>query len=107
MTSKNQKEDNIEAWSPLGLGSMLNNEQLKEIANKYNSVAQLCIKLCLQNGIVPLPKSTNKDRIKENINVYNFTISAEYMDFINSMECFANSGLNPNKIFEKASKLQL
>lgn len=97
------KKNNIivEAWSPLGSGSMLDNEQLKEIADKYNkSVAQICIKWCLQNGIVPLPKSTNKDRIKENINVYNFTISNEDMNFINSMECFATSGLSPNKIFE-------
>ena len=97
------KKNNIivEAWSPLGSGSMLDNEQLKDIANKYNkSVAQICIKWCLQNGIVPLPKSTNKNRIKENINVYNFTISTEDMNFINSMECFATSGLNPNKIFE-------
>ena len=91
----------IEAWSPLGSGSMLDNEQLKEIANKYNkSVAQICIKWCLQNGIVTLPKSTNKDRIKENINVYNFNISTDDMNFINSMECFSSSGLNPNKIFE-------
>lgn len=46
------KEHNIlvEAWSPLGTGRMLNNEMLKSIAEKYGkSVAQLCIRWCLQN----------------------------------------------------------
>ena len=45
----------IEAWSPLGTGKMLDNETLKEIANKYNkSIAQLCIRWCLQNNTLPL-----------------------------------------------------
>lgn len=91
----------IEAWSPLGSGSMLENEHLKIISNKYNkSVAQICIRWCLQNEVVPLPKSTNKNRIKENINVYDFNISNEDMNFINNLKCFATSGLNPNKIFK-------
>lgn len=46
----------VEAWSPLGTGRMLSNETLKEIAAKYNkSVAQLCIRWCLQNEVLPLP----------------------------------------------------
>ena len=96
------KKNNIvvEAWSPLGSGTMLNNAKLFNISKKYNkSVAQICIKWCLQNGIVVLPKSTHKERIKENIDIYDINISDTDMAFINSMKCFANSGLNPNRIF--------
>ena len=46
----------IEAWSPIGNGRLLENETLIEIAKKYNkSVAQICIKWCLQNNTIPLP----------------------------------------------------
>lgn len=90
----------IEAWSPLGSGKMLDNEKLKQIAKKYKkSVAQICIRWCLQNNVIPLPKSTNKNRIKENIDVYNFLISDDDMNYINSMPFFSWSGLTPNVIF--------
>lgn len=94
------REKNIvlEAWAPLGKGKMLENEDLNRIANKYNkSVAQLCIKWCLQNGVIPLPKTTNVNRMLENRNVNDFEISKEDMSFINNMEFFAGSTMDPNK----------
>lgn len=94
----------VEAWSPMGSGKMLDNIELNRIAKKYNkSVAQICIKWCLQNNVIPLPKSTHYERIKENINVYDFSLSQEDMHFINSMSFFAGSGLNPNIVFKKSS----
>lgn len=88
----------VEAWAPLGKGKMLQNEDLVRIANKYNkSVAQICIKWCLQNGVVPLPKTTNWNRMLENKDVFDFTISDEDMNFINNMEFFAGSDMDPNK----------
>lgn len=95
------KENNIlvEAWSPLGTGRMLNNELLMSIAEKYNkSVAQLCIKWVLQNGILPLPKSVNENRIIDNSKVFDFEISAEDMETINNMEYAGGSGLNPDEV---------
>lgn len=89
----------IEAWSPIGSGRMLDNPDLINIAKKYNkSVAQLCIRWCIQNNVIPLPKSVTKERIIENIDVYDFQISLEDMEFINNMESFGWSGLNPNII---------
>jgi diketogulonate reductase-like aldo/keto reductase len=99
-TVKFCKENNIvvEAWAPLGKGKMLQNEKLVEIAEKYNkSVAQICIKWCLQNGIVPLPKTTNWNRMLENKDVFDFLILDEDIDFINSMSFFAGSDMDPNK----------
>ncbi len=94
------KEKNIvvEAWAPLGKGKMLQNEDLVRIANKYKkSVAQICIKWCLQNDVVPLPKTTNWNRMLENKDVFDFTISDQDMEFINNMEFFAGSDMDPNK----------
>lgn len=89
----------VEAWSPLGTGKMLQNETLKAIADKYGvSVAQLCIRWCLQNDVIPLPKSVTPNRIQQNIDVFSFEISAEDYAVINAMEYCGGSGLDPDEI---------
>ena len=89
----------VEAWGPLGSGKMLDNYVLSEIAKNYNkSVAQLCIKWCLQQKIIPLPKTENTDRMKENLNVFDFEISSNDMQKINIIPYFAGSGLHPDKV---------
>lgn len=89
----------IEAWSPLGTGRMLKNETLGKIAAKYGkSVAQLCVRWCLQNGVVPLPKSITPARIEENAKVFDFVISEEDMVLINEMEYCGGSGLDPDVV---------
>ena len=95
------RENNIlvEAWSPLGRGAVLDNEILKDIAEKYKkSVAQICIKWCLQNGVVPLPKSVTPERVKENADVFDFEISADDMKIINEMPFCGGSPLHPDSI---------
>lgn len=87
----------VEAWGPLGRGKMLDNPTLVSIAAKYQkTVAQLCIRWCLQNGVLPLPKSVTPSRIAENADVFDFVISEEDMTIINEMEYFAGSGHNPD-----------
>lgn len=89
----------IEAWSPLGTGRMLDNPELKEIAAKYGkSVAQICIRWCLQNGTLPLPKSVTPSRIRENCKVFDFAIDQTDMDAINAMPYIGGSGLNPDTV---------
>ncbi len=100
-TVKFCKENNIlvEAWSPLGSGRVLNNEELITIAEKYSvSVAQLCIKWCLQNDILPLPKSVTAERIKQNLTVNSFEINSEDMAKIDNMPECGFSGSDPEKI---------
>lgn len=88
----------VEAWSPLGSGAVLNDEGLKAIAAKYNkSVAQLCVKLALQNGILPLPKSTNKDRMIANAEVFDFEISAEDVNTLLNYPLLGYSGFAPEE----------
>ncbi|MEI0447736.1 aldo/keto reductase [Brachyspira intermedia] len=89
----------VEAWSPLGTGKMLNNETLKTISSKYNkSVAQICIRWCLQNNALPLPKSVTASRIKENTEIFDFVISDEDMKTINAMEYCGGSRHHPDKV---------
>lgn len=88
----------IEAWSPLGNGDVLKNETLQQIAAKYQkSTAQLCIRWCLQNDTIPLPKSVTPSRIEENLQVDDFEISAEDMQIIDNLPEFGWSGLDPDK----------
>lgn len=95
----NAHEILIEAWSPLGTGKMLDNDSLKEVAAKYaTSVAQLCIKWCLQNEVLPLPKSVTPARIKQNLDINQFTISDEDLQMINELPYIGGSGMDPDKI---------
>lgn len=89
----------VEAWSPLGTGRMLSEPRLQEIAAKYQkSVAQLCIRWCLQNGALPLPKSITPSRIWENTQIFDFTIAEDDMAKINAMPYFGGSGLHSDRV---------
>ena len=89
----------VEAWSPIGSGRLLENELLTNIAKKYNkSVAQICIRFCLQNDIIPLPKSVTPSRIKENIDILDFNISDDDMKLIADMELCGYSGFDPDSV---------
>jgi diketogulonate reductase-like aldo/keto reductase len=89
----------VEAWSPLGSGKMLKKEALIEMAKKYNkSVAKLCIKWCLQNNVLPLPKSKDKERMKENLLINDFKISEEDMKTLNQLPYIGGSGLDSDTI---------
>lgn len=76
----------IEAWGPFGNGQILKNETLMAISKKYNkSVAQICLRWIVQQGIVPLPKSTNLQRMKENLDVFDFILSEEDMQTMSTL----------------------
>ena len=98
-TVKYCKENTIqvEAWSPLGNGRVLNHPNLQQIAQKYGkTVAQICIRWCHQ--VLPLSKSVTPSRIKENSEVFDFSLLPEDMEQIDKMENFGNSGSHPDKI---------
>ena len=75
----------VEAYSPLATGAIVEHGDLSSLADKYGvTVAQLCIRFCIENGTLPLPKSVNEDRIKANLEV-DFNISNEDMAYLNSL----------------------
>lgn len=83
----------LEAYSPLTQGRKLEDPQLIELSKKYKkSPAQILIRWSLQQGFVVLPKSSKKERAKENLNVFDFNIDADDMNMLshpNSNEVFA------------------
>ena len=95
------KKNNIlvEAWAPFSNGQILSNPVLTEIADKYNkSVAQLSLRWIIQKGIVPLPKSVTPERIKSNLNVFDFEISAQDSETIDKLTNCGGSGLHPDEV---------
>ncbi|MFA7745583.1 aldo/keto reductase [Salinicoccus roseus] len=89
----------VEAWSPIGSGRLLENEELTKIADKYEkSVAQLCIRYVLQKDVLPLPKSVTPSRIEENTDIFDFEIMDEDMKTIDAMENVGFSGMDPNEV---------
>jgi diketogulonate reductase-like aldo/keto reductase len=75
----------VEAYSPLGTGSILNKPEVIHMAKKYNvTPAQICIRYCLEKHTLPLPKSTHESRIVENSHV-DFSISIDDMNLLKSI----------------------
>ena len=86
----------VEAWSPLGSGAVLKDERLLTMAAKYHkSVAQLCVRFALQNGVLPLPKSVNPERIVQNAQVFDFEIGQADMEILLQIPQLGFSGFLP------------
>jgi diketogulonate reductase-like aldo/keto reductase len=76
----------IEAYSPLATGRMLSNEKVLAIAKKYDvTPAQLAIRFCVENGVLPLPKAVTPAHIVSNKEL-DFTISAADMAVLNDLQ---------------------
>ncbi|MDQ0360413.1 aldo/keto reductase [Breznakia pachnodae] len=88
---KNMEKNNvqIEAWAPFGEGknNMFENPVLVGIANNYHkSVAQVILRWLVQRDVVALAKSVRKDRMKENFEIFDFTLSDDDMNTIKSLD---------------------
>ncbi len=78
-----------EAWAPFneGLHDFFTNPVLTEIGNKYGkSAAQAALRWNIQRGVVVIPKSVHEDRIKQNFNVFDFSLTQEDMEKIAAMD---------------------
>lgn len=88
----------VEAYSPIAHGEILNQPEIKAIAEKYGvSVPQLCIRYTLQLGTISLPKTANPEHMKTNSDV-DFEISAEDMEKLKNfkhIESYGDSGVFP------------
>ncbi|AMW97986.1 aldo/keto reductase [Rummeliibacillus stabekisii] len=87
----------LEAWSPLMQGQLLDNEVLKEIAAKHNkSVAQVIVRWDLQNGVMTIPKSTKEHRIVENVDLFDFELTQEELEVIDGLNQNHRVGPDPD-----------
>ena len=109
------REQNIimQAWSPLAAGKedLFSNEILCEIAQKHQkTVAQIILRWLVQRGIVPVVKSANPVRMKENLDVFDFVLSEGEMKQIASLDtghsyaAARNTGRAVTEFLEKANQ---
>ena len=83
----NERNICIQAYSPLVRGKKFNDIRLKNIAEKNcKTPAQILIRWSLQHNLVVLPKSSRKERIKENADIFDFVISKEDMEYLNTFD---------------------
>jgi diketogulonate reductase-like aldo/keto reductase len=78
----------VEAYSPLCLMDkrLIESEKLKSLAVKYNkTIPQIILRWDIQQGIIPVFKSATPHRLKENINIYDFTLTSDEMELIFTM----------------------
>ena len=93
------KKQNItlEAWSPLARGKVFENKVLEEIAKAHNkSVSQVCLRWIIQHEVIAIPKSTNPERIQENIELFDFELTSAQMEKIDHLPKMGFSGELPN-----------
>ena len=84
----------IEAYSPIAHGEILNQPEIKKIADKYGvSVPQLCIRYTLQLGASSLPKTASPEHMKTNAEV-EFEINAEDMEVLKNFKKIESYGAN-------------
>jgi 2,5-diketo-D-gluconate reductase A len=77
----------LEAYSPLGTGRHLQDARVAAIAQRTGrTAAQVLIRWCLQRGVPVIPKSAHRERIAENAEVFDFTLSDEYMAALDALD---------------------
>ena len=79
----------IESWGPFaeGKNDYFNNPVLKEIGANYSkSAAQVALRFLIQSGVVVIPKSTHKERMEENFNVFDFELTADEMAKVEALD---------------------
>lgn len=90
------KENNvqIQSWGPFaeGKNGLFQNELLASIGKKYDkTIAQVVVRWLTQRGVIAIPKSVRKERMAENLNIFDFQLSGEDMDAIKSLDTNASS----------------
>ena len=79
----------LEAWYPLGHGNkaLLENETIVALANKYSKNAgQVILRWIYQEGVISLPKSTNPERMRGNIDIFDFELTDKEMESIQALD---------------------
>ena len=86
----------VEAWAPLGEGSVLDEATLRDLGARYDrSVAQVVLRWHLQHDRIAIPKSVRPERLAENFDVFGFELEAADMETIDAMERAERLGPDP------------
>ncbi|MGA9174946.1 MAG: aldo/keto reductase [Thermoactinomyces sp.] len=94
-----EQQIQLEAWSPLMQGEVVNVPEIKELAEKYGKTpAQIVLRWDLQHGVVTIPKSVKAHRIKENADLFDFELTAEDMAKLDGLNKDHRFGPDPDNI---------
>ncbi len=86
----------VTAWTPLGQGELFSNPVIKKIAAAHGkTAAQVILRWDTQHGVVTIPKSSHKQRMAENFDIFDFTLSAVEMAEIDSLDQGERVGPDP------------
>lgn len=98
----------VQAWSPLARGSAGENKILQRLAENYGvSVAQLCLRFLYQKGIMPIVKASTKERMRENMHIFDYEITDEDMKLLSCMPQSLWSQEHPDFAVPKVSTKEL
>lgn len=99
------KNIQYEAWAPLMRGRILDNPTLVELAHKYGkTTAQIILRWDLQKDVITIPKSTHKERIASNANIFDFELSTEDIATIDSLDTEERTGAHPDNFMDHFAK---
>ena len=88
-----------QAWSPLGRARLLGDERIAMLAEKYGkSPAQILLNYLVQRGIPAIPKASSKERMEENMNVFDFELSEEEVSYLSCIPETGWSGEHPDMV---------
>lgn len=89
----------VEAWSPLANGRLLNEPTINYIAKKHaRTPAQIILRWHVQNEVMVIPKTASRKRLVENTNIFDFRLSMEEMNLIDSLNMNERIGQDPDKM---------
>lgn len=87
----------VEAWSPLAQGAVFDDPQLKALAEQVGkSVSQVVLRWTLQRGDIVFPKSSAPERMRQNLNVFDFELSDEQLATVSALHNGTRSGPDPD-----------
>ena len=93
----NKNTIQYEAWSPMMQGKIFGMEEFKNLSEKYGkSIAQIVLRWDLQKGVVTIPKSAKKERILANADIFDFELSEEDVNLLDSMHRGQRFGPDPD-----------
>jgi diketogulonate reductase-like aldo/keto reductase len=91
-----QKKIQVEAWSPLMQGEVFTVKEINDLAEKYGKTAvQIVLRWNIQNGIVTIPKSSRRERIIDNADIFSFELAERDMTILNSLDIGRRVGPDP------------
>lgn len=97
----NQHHIVTQAWAPLGRGRIFEEPIIQELAQKHGKTpAQIILRWHLQNGLSFIPKSAHASRIKENADIYDFTLSDAEMAMMDSINKNVRISQEPELVYE-------